>query len=150
MFYSAHLKEDRMNVQLWALNNFTAYLSLAIKLSTIIDHYIKTFLTSAFMKIEQWKISTDCSFPWEEKIIGNSFQSCQNNKIQHFIYTNKGKKWLQNETQLGCVQNWENQSEMLLPWCSKISASNKHYIFKLVHDNNASLLNSHKEMNDSV
>lgn len=149
-FYSAPLKKDRMSVQLWALNNFTASVSLAIKLSTIIDHYIKTFLTNAFMKIEQWKISMGCSFPWEEKMIGNSFQSCQHNKIQHFIYTNNVKKLLQNATQLGCVENWENQSGMLLSWCSKINVSNKHSIFKLVHYNNASLLKSHKEMDDLV
>jgi len=51
------------------------------------------------MKIQQWKIVTDCSFPWEDKIIGNSFESCQHSKTQHFISTNNGEKLLRKETQ---------------------------------------------------
>lgn len=57
------------------------------------------------MKIQQGKIATDCSFPWEEKMIGNFFESCQHNKLQHFIYTNNGEKLLQKTTQHWMCRN---------------------------------------------
>lgn len=133
-------------MQLCALNIFTTSLSLAIKLSAIIDYYIKTFETSAFMKIQHWKIATDCCFPWEEKMIENSFESCQHNRLPLQIM---GRNYCKKQASIRWVENWKNWSEMFLPRCSKINARNNVLFSNYFRIIDASSLHSHKKINDS-
>lgn len=87
------------------------------------------------MKIQQWKLLRIAVSLGEKK-----WQETSLNLVSTINYSISylqimGRNYCKKQPSIGCVETWESQSEMLLPWCSKINASNKYPIFKLLHHN---------------